>query len=92
LGVTNLLATALHNPTLGTLLNDEITAAVDTYLTSPAISAQLPPSVVSTLHTDLGKLGTAIASLEGSSPILSALGTEVFNMTLSALVATQNKI
>jgi hypothetical protein len=91
-GVTNLLATALHNPTLGTLLNDEISAAVDTYLTSPAISTQLPSSVVSTVHTDLGKLDTAIASIQGSSPILSALGTEVFNITLSALVATQNKI
>jgi hypothetical protein len=91
-GVTNLLATALHNPTLGTLLNDEITAAVDTYLTSPAISPQLSPSVVSILKTDLGKLDTAIATLEGSSPVLSALGTDVFNVTLSALVATQNKI
>jgi hypothetical protein len=82
----------LTMPQLGSLITDEIVAAVDTYLTSPAISALLPSSVVSTLKTDLGKLDTAIAGLEGSSPILSALGTAVFDMTLNALTSTQPTI
>jgi hypothetical protein len=35
---------------------------------------------------------TAITNLEGSSPILSALGTAVFDLTLNALTSTQPTI
>jgi hypothetical protein len=87
-GATNLLSALLNNPQLGTLLDDEIAAAVDTYLTSAAISALLPSSVVSSLTTDLSNLNTAIAS-QATSPILDALGTAVFTLTLDALTTAQ---
>lgn len=87
-GATNLLSALLNNPQLGTLLDNEIAAAVDTYLTSPAISALLPPSVVSSLTTDLSTLNTAIAG-QATSPILDALGTAVFTLTLDALTTAQ---
>jgi hypothetical protein len=96
MGLTNLLSSALSNPQLGSLLTDEILMAVDTYLTTPAISTALglPSSELSILQGDLTTLQGDIANLLGTppSPILSALGTEVFTMTLNALTSPQNVI
>jgi hypothetical protein len=94
MGFTNLLATLANSPQLGTLFTDEIIAAVDTYLTTPAISTALGLSSteVDTLTTDLNDLKTAIAGITNTDPILSAFGTEVFLMTLNALTSPQNVI
>lgn len=94
LGISGLLSTALSNPQLGTLLNDEIALAVDNYLTgTPAIASVLGSTVVSTLKTDAATLSSAIAAnpLE-SNPIGAAIGMFVYDLTSSALTAAQPKI
>jgi hypothetical protein len=93
LGISNLLSSVLNNPQLGSLLDDEIALAVDTYLTSPAISASLPASVVSSLKADEATLSAAIAAnpLE-SNPFGAALGMLAFDMTLNALTTAQPTI
>lgn len=94
LGISGFLSSALSNPQLGTLLNDEIALAVDNYLTgTPAIASVLGSSVVSTLKTDAATLASAIAAnpLE-SSPIGAAVGMFVYNLTSSALTAAQPTI
>jgi hypothetical protein len=93
LGISNLLSSALSNPQLGTLLNDEIALAVDTYLTSSAISSSLPASVVSSLKSDEATLSAAIsANSQNGSPIGHAIGTLVYDTTLDALMAAQATI
>jgi hypothetical protein len=93
LGLSGLLASTLNSPQLGTLLNDEIALAVDTYLTSPAISKLLPASVVSSLKSDEATLTAAInANPLNSSPIGHALGTLVFTTTQDALMDAQATI
>jgi hypothetical protein len=94
LGISGFLSSALSNPQLGTLLNDEIALAVDNYLTgTPAIASVLGSSVVSTLKTDAATLASAIAAnpLE-SSPIGAAVGMFVYDLTSGALTAAQPKI
>jgi hypothetical protein len=93
LGLSGLLSSVLSSPQLGSLLSDEIALAVDTYLTSPAISAMLPSSVVSSLTSDQATLSAAIAAnpLE-SSPIGAALGMVAFDVTLGALTSAQPTI
>ena len=94
LGISGFLSSALSNPQLGTLLNDEIALAVDNYLTNtPAIASGLGSSVVSTLKTDAATLTAAIAANPvESSPIGAAVGMFVFNLTSGALTAAQPTI
>lgn len=90
LGVSNLLSSALSNPQLGNLLNDEIALAVDHYLTStPAVASLLGSGVVTALQNDATTLSNAIAMnpLE-SNPIGAAVGTMVFDLTSDALMST----
>lgn len=90
LGFSGLLSGVLSSPQLGSLLDDEIALAVDTYLTSPSISALLPSNVVSSLTLDKGNLSAAISAnpLE-SNPIGAILGTLAFEVTLGALTSAQ---
>lgn len=93
LGVSGLLASELNSPQLGSLLNDEIAKAVDTYLTSTPIASMLPSSVVSSLKTDLSTLNSAISAnpLE-SSPIGQMIGSLAYDVTLNALTTAQSTI
>lgn len=81
------------NPQLGTLVNDEIALAVDTYLTSPAISSVLPASVVNSLNSDKATLSAAIAAnpLEGTV-FGQVVGTVAYDVTLHALTSAQATI
>ena len=94
MGISGFLSSALSNPQLGTLLDDEIALAVDNYLTNtPAIASVLGSSVVSTLKTDAATLSAAIAANPvESNPIGAAVGMFVYNVTSGALVAAQPKI
>jgi hypothetical protein len=89
-GISGFLSTALSNPNLGALLNDEIALAVDNYLTTPAVamSLGLSASTVSTLSSDAATLSAAIAAnpLE-ASPFGSILGTVAYDVTLHALTS-----
>jgi hypothetical protein len=93
LGISNFLSSALSNPQLGSLLSDEVAAAVDQYLItlSSLPSSPISSSLGSALKTDLGTLQTAITSLE-TSPGLTFLGTAVHDITLDALMAAQSTI
>jgi hypothetical protein len=93
LGISGLLAGALNSPQLGSLLDDEIALAVDTYLTTPPISSLLPASVVSSLTSDKTVLSSAISAnpLE-SNPVGQLIGTLAFDMTLNALTTAQATI
>lgn len=93
LGISSFLSGALNNPQLGSLLNDEIALAVDTYLTSAPISSILPASVETSLKADITTLNTAISAnpLE-SSLIGQAIGTLAFDATLNALTSAQATI
>jgi hypothetical protein len=95
LGISNFLSSALSNPNLGTLLSDEIALAVDSYLTSPAISSALglSSSVVSSLQSDEATLTAAIAANQlENNPIGAALGNLAFNTTMNALTSAQPTI
>ena len=93
LGLSGFLASTLNSPQLGTLLNDEIALAVDSYLTSPGISGVLPAGVVSSLKSDEATLTAAInANPVNASPIGHALGTLAFNTTLDAFTTAQATI
>lgn len=93
LGISSFLSGALNNPQLGSLLNDEIALAVDTYLTSAPISSILPANVESSLKADMTTLNNAISAnpLE-SSPIGQVIGTLAFDATLNALTSAQATI
>jgi hypothetical protein len=94
LGISNFLSSALSNPQLGSLLNDEIALAVDHYLTStPAIASVLGTTVVSDLTNDAATLTAAIAAnpLE-ASPIGALIGTVAYDLTSSALMGAQPTI
>jgi hypothetical protein len=95
MGISNVLSATLKNPQLGALLNDEIVLAVDTYLTTPAISTALglSPSVVNTLKADEATLSAAIAAnpLE-NTPVGALVGTLAFDITMDALTSLQAKI
>lgn len=93
LGLSGLLASTLNSAQLGSLLNDEIALAVDTYLTSSAIASSLPASLVSSLKADQATLSAAIsANPLDASPIGQALGTLAYDTTLDALMAAQATI
>lgn len=93
LGISGLLSSAFSSPQLGSLLSDEVALAVDTYLTTPPISAILPSSVENSLLTDKATLNAAVSAnpLEGS-PIGAALGNIVYHATLNALTTAQPTI
>lgn len=81
------------NPQLGSLVNDEIALAVDTYLTSPAISAVLPASVVSSLDADKATLSAAIAANPLDSTLFGqVIGSVAYGVTLHALTSAQATI
>ena len=63
-------------------------------MTPVATALGLSSSTVSTLKSDLATLEGNISNLLGTppSPILSALGTEVFTLTLNALNSPDNTI
>lgn len=89
-GISGFLSTALSNPNLGALLNDEIALAVDNFLTTPAVATSLglSASTVSTLSSDAATLSAAIAAnpLE-SNPIGALFGTITYDVTLHALTS-----
>jgi hypothetical protein len=85
LGLSGLFASTLNSPQLGSLLNDEIALAVDTYLDSIPMVASVLPS----LANDKTVLSAAIsANPLDSSLIGQALGTLAFNATMAALTST----
>lgn len=94
-GFSGFLSTALSNPNLGALLNDEIAMAVDNYLTTPSIamSLGLSSNTVNTLKSDASTLSAAIGAnpLE-NSPIGAAVGMLVYDFTASALTSGQPTI
>lgn len=93
LGISSFISGALNNPQLGTLLNDEIALAVDTYLTSAPISSILPANVESSLKADMTTLNSAIsANPVESSLVGQVIGTLAFDATLNALTSAQATI
>ncbi|HEY7422682.1 MAG TPA: hypothetical protein VH682_00345 [Gemmataceae bacterium] len=89
---SGLLASTLNNPQLGSLINEEIALAVDKYLDAfPAV--QMSPLDAS-LKNDIMTLTNAINAPNslGSTPVGSAIGMVVFNVTTSALTSAQPTI
>jgi len=87
--LSGLLASAMNNPNLGSLINSEIALAVDKYLDSfPMIASAIP-----SLSKDISTLQAAInANPLESSPIGQAIGMLAFNVTTSALTSAQPTI
>jgi hypothetical protein len=89
---STIVAVETSNTSLGSLINDEITLAVDKYLVSqPAIMAV--SSLTTSLNADISMLNAAIAAnpLEGTL-IGQAIGTLVFDVTINALTTAQPTI
>ncbi len=89
MGIGSLLASDLNSPQLGSLIDDEVALAVDTYLTSfPAVSSALP-----SLSGDIASLHAAInGNALANTPIGQTIGTLTFNATLNAMVSAQATI
>ncbi len=80
-----LLAAETSNPSVATLIDDEIALAVDNY-----INGLLPGTISS---TDIGKLTTAISGLESSLPFIGpVLGNLAYTVTYDALTMAQPTI
>jgi len=89
--LSGLLAGALNNPQLGSLINDEIALAVDKYL--DALPGIANTSLGTSLTNDISTLQSAInANPLENTPVGSAIGMLAFNVTTAALTAAQPTI